>query len=296
MEPEDDRLLAQGVSARMTRAVLLNGIFRPIINYYVHPDVTGLENLDAVQPPFLLAPNHSSHMDTPLVLMSLPAHLRRRTLVAAASDYFFAKRWLGTFVSVAVGAVPMERRSANRQSMSRVTRLLSEGWCIMMYPEGSRTRDGQLYRGKTGIARLALEANVPVIPVGITGTYQAMPSGRSWPVPGVVQVRFGKPLTFERYTLGTTNQMVLRAIADQIMYEIMSLTGLTYVDEYCTSSRHRTSRGDGALQDGQADVAEAPIQRQDSDGAEAPIQPPDSADGVPDPDQSVKRQAAPPPP
>jgi 1-acyl-sn-glycerol-3-phosphate acyltransferase len=108
-----------------------------------------------------------------------------------------------------------------------------------MYPEGSRTPDGRLYRGKTGIARLALSADVPVVPVGVVGTHYAMPGGRSWPVPGKVEVRFGKPLTFERYHVGVPSQLVLRAITDQIMYDIMALAGLTYADEYVSKAKAR---------------------------------------------------------
>jgi 1-acyl-sn-glycerol-3-phosphate acyltransferase len=235
------RLLAQAVSAQLARGLFINGGFRPIIRHYVHPTVSGLDNLAEVSPPFLMAPNHSSHMDTPLLLMSLPKDVRRRTLVAAASDYFFTSRMLGTFVSVAMGAVPMERRAGGRQGMTSVRQILEQKWCLVMYPEGSRTPDGRLYKGRTGIARLAMETSVPVVPVGIVGTYHSMPGGRSWPIPGRVEVKFGKPLTFERYRLNGASQVVLRAITDQIMYDIMALTGLTYVDEYVTKAKARAS-------------------------------------------------------
>ncbi len=257
MKRSGRRMPAQGASARVVRGVVLNGVFRPIINHYVHPEVSGLDNLLEVEPPFLLAPNHSSHMDTPLLLMSLPPDLRRRTVVAAATDYFFTRKVLGTFVSMAMGAVPMERRAASRKSMDRMERLLAQKWCVVLFPEGSRTPDGRLYRGKTGIGRIALKAGVPVVPVGITGTHQAMPGGRSWPVPSQVSVRFGKPLSFERYTLGPANQLVLRAIADQIMYEIMMLTGLTYIDKYTPSAKqgaspnHRAQAPDGGAAEGE---------------------------------------------
>jgi 1-acyl-sn-glycerol-3-phosphate acyltransferase len=242
MAGEGDRMLAQSVGSGLARGFFLNGALRPVIHHYVHPEICGLENLAGHSPPLILAANHSSHMDTPLILNSLPKELRRRTLVAAASDYFFSRRLLGLFVSVAIGAVPMDRRAANKQTMAKVDQLLAQKWCLVMYPEGSRTPDGRLYKGKTGIARLALSAQVPVVPVGIVGSYKAMPAGRSWPVPGHVEVRFGKPLTFERYRLGVPNQLVLRAITDQIMYDIMALTGLSYVDEYVTRAKARQSR------------------------------------------------------
>ena len=242
MARKGDRLLPQKFGAGVARGFFLNGALRPVIKAYVHPEVTGLDNLADLDPPLILAANHSSHMDTPLILNSLPKELRHRTLVAAASDYFFSSRMLGLFVSLAIGAIPMDRRAASRQTMDKVDQLLEQNWCLVIYPEGSRTVDGQLYRGKTGIARLALSARAPIVPVGIVGTYNAMPAGRSWPKTGHVQVRFGKPLTFDRYRLGVADQLVLRAITDQVMYEIMMLTGQTYVDEYVSRAKARQSR------------------------------------------------------
>ncbi len=246
MAGKDKRLLQQAAGSGATRRFFLGGMLRPTIKHYVHPKVSGLENLAKVSPPLIFAANHSSHMDTPLILNSLPKELRRKTLVAAASDYFFANRWLGFFVSVAVGAVPMERQTVRKQALADVDRILADKWCLVIYPEGSRTLDGRLYRGKTGIARLALSARVPIVPVGITGTYDAMPAGRSWPVSGQVEVRFGKPLKFDRYRLGVADQLVLRAITDQVMYEIMMLSGQTYIDEYVTSVKARKSRAPSA--------------------------------------------------
>ena len=252
MARKGERLLPQKFGAGVARGFFIHGALRPVIKHYVHPEVVGLENLADLNPPLILAANHSSHMDTPLILNSLPKELRHRTLVAAASDYFFSSRMLGLFVSLAVGAIPMDRRVASKQTMDKVDQLLEQNWCLVIYPEGSRTVDGQLYRGKTGIARLALSARAPIVPVGIVGTYNAMPAGRSWPTPGHVQVRFGKPLTFDRYRLGVADQLVLRAITDQVMYEIMMLTGQTYVDEYVSKAKARQSRA-------------APVDQQDDD-------------------------------
>ena len=252
MARKDKRPLPQAAGAGAARRFFMGGVLRPAIKHYVHPEIIGLENLADVSPPLILAANHSSHMDTPLIINSLPAELRRKTLVAAASDYFFAKRWLGLFVSVAIGAVPIERQAASKQTMDDVDRLLADKWCLVVYPEGSRTLDGRLYRGKTGIARLALSAQAPIVPIGVSGTYDAMPAGRSWPVSGHAQVRFGKPLTFDRYRLGIADQLVLRAITDQVMYEIMMLSGQTYVDEYVSSAKarsRRASRTDQAVDD-----------------------------------------------
>ena len=261
-------LLPQAAGAGAARGFFLGGVLRPAIKHYVHPEVIGLENLVDVSPPLILAANHSSHMDTPLILNSLPKELRRKTLVAAASDYFFSSRWLGLFVSVAIGAVPMDRKAASKQTMDDVDRLLADKWCLVIYPEGSRTLDGRLYRGKTGIARLALSAQAPIVPVGIIGTYDAMPAGRSWPVPGQVQVRFGKPLTFDRYRLGVADQLVLRAITDQVMYEIMMLSGQTYVDEYVTSAKARQSRAASDTDQAAAGDAASPAPSDEADGTD----------------------------
>ena len=269
-------LLPQAAGAGAARGFFLGGVLRPAIKHYVHPEVIGLENLVDVSPPLILAANHSSHMDTPLILNSLPKELRRKTLVAAASDYFFSSRWLGLFVSVAIGAVPMDRKAASKQTMDDVDRLLADKWCLVIYTEGSRTLDGRLYRGKTGIARLALSAQAPIVPVGIVGTYDSMPAGRSWPVSGQVQVRFGKPLTFDRYRLGVADQLVLRAITDQVMYEIMMLSGQTYIDEYVTSAKVRQSRAD----------SEAGLQDGDDAGTARPDEADDTPDDMPEEDTS----------
>jgi 1-acyl-sn-glycerol-3-phosphate acyltransferase len=279
MARKGKRLLPQAAGAGAARGFFLGGVLRPAIKHYVHPEVIGLENLVDVSPPLILAANHSSHMDTPLILNSLPKELRRKTLVAAASDYFFSSRWLGLFVSVAIGAVPMDRKAASKQTMDDVDRLLADKWCLVIYPEGSRTLDGRLYRGKTGIARLALSAQAPIVPVGIVGTYDAMPAGRSWPVSGQVQVRFGKPLTFDRYRLGVADQLVLRAITDQVMYEIMMLSGQTYIDEYVTSAKARQSRAASETDQAAADDTASPAPPDEAgDTDEAEEAPQDEAD------------------
>ena len=274
MARKGKRLLSQAAGAGAVRGFFLGGVLRPAIKHYVHPEVVGLENLTNVSPPLILAANHSSHMDTPLILNSLPKELRRKTLVAAASDYFFSSRTRGWFFSVAIGAVPMDRRTASKQTMDSVDRLLADKWCLLIYPEGSRTLDGRLYRGRTGIARLALSAHAPIVPVGVSGTYDVMPAGRSWPTSGQVQVRFGKPLTFDRYLLGVADQLVLRAITDQVMYEIMMLSRQTYVDEYVTSAKMRRLRSDA--QDGQ-----------EADGEAAPDEAEDTPDDMSDPGTSL---------
>lgn len=279
---EQDPLLAQTRMARAARHALLGVGLRPLIEFFgSHPPAEGLENLADLQPPFLVAANHSSHMDTPLVLLSLPPRLRSRTLVAAAADYFFAskKPGLSAFVSMAVGAVPIERRHATRKGMDRIKSVLEEGWCLLLYPEGTRTPDGRLYRGKTGAARIALETRVPVVPVGITGTYDALPSGRSRPQVANVSVAFGKPLTFERFYDAPFDQnFLLRAITDRIMYEIMRLTGQVYVDEYGERAKSRRTAKPSEPAEDADQSAEAVGPGETPEPTADPVQPPAGED------------------
>jgi len=122
--------------------------------------------------------------------------------------------------------------------------VLAEGRLLGIYPEGTRTPDGRLYRGKTGVARLALESGAPVIPTAMVGTFEFMPSGRLWPRlrirPGV---RFGKPLDFSRYAGLQSDHLVLRAVTDEIMYALMELSGQEYVDEYAQQAKSRARAG-----------------------------------------------------
>jgi 1-acyl-sn-glycerol-3-phosphate acyltransferase len=222
--------------------MIVRGVFGPLVGAFGRPTVTGLENLEGLEPPFIVAANHSSHMDTPALLLALPPRLRRRTLVVAAADYFYKNRLVGGLVSLALGTVPLDRKRAGAESISTIEDLLTERWALLAFPEGSRTRDGRLHRGKTGIARLATSARVPVLPVGIQGTFEALPHGRSLPRRAKVEVRFGKPLRFDRYLDRPVDRFVLRSITDEIMFEIMMLSDQEYVDEYATSSPKPSSQ------------------------------------------------------
>lgn len=232
-----DSAWARGLGARAARSAIVKGVFGPLVAALGRPTVTGLENLDGVEPPFILAGNHSSHMDTPVLLLALPARLRRKTLVVAAADYFYKNRLVGGMVSLGLGTVPLDRQRPGTDSIGTIERLLAEGWVLLAFPEGSRTRDGRLHRGKTGIARLATTARVPVVPVGIRGTYQALPHDRRLPRRAQVEVRFGKPLRFDRYMDRPVDRFVLRSVTDEIMYEIMMLSGQEYVDEYASGPK-----------------------------------------------------------
>jgi 1-acyl-sn-glycerol-3-phosphate acyltransferase len=150
---------------------------------------------------------------------------------------------------------------------------LRDGQLVGIFPEGTRSPDGRLYRGKTGVARMALEARVPVIPVGLVGTYEAMPYDRKMPKPGRVEIRFGKPLTFERHYEVPTDRFVLRSVTDEIMYEIMLMTGQEYVDDYASRFKEQAAAAETAV------ATEAPQQadaQQQPERAEAKGTPPTS--------------------
>jgi 1-acyl-sn-glycerol-3-phosphate acyltransferase len=141
-----------------------------------------------------------------------------------------------------VGQIPVDRSGgeASERALRTGLRVLAEGNLLGIYPEGTRTPDGRLYRGKTGVARLALEARVPVVPVAMIGGFEFQPPGKITPQlrvrPGV---RYGKPLDFSRYYGLEDDRLVLRAVTDEIIYEIMRLSGQEYVDEYAQRSKTR---------------------------------------------------------
>jgi 1-acyl-sn-glycerol-3-phosphate acyltransferase len=183
--------LAVGVRAAVQAVAL-----KPLVWSEVAPQVRGHDNLGGLEGPVIFVANHSSHLDAPLILCSLPSGWRRRTLVTAAADYFFDAWWRATGTALAFGTVPLDRRAATPSSSSTPRQLLAAGWNLLIFPEGTRSPDGQLGAFKSGTARLAMSARVPVIPIGLGGAYAAMPRGRGWPVPGrrPVSVRFGAPV------------------------------------------------------------------------------------------------------
>lgn len=160
-----------------------------------HPSIQGREQLTD-NGPYIFAVNHSSHLDTPLLLAALPLRLRLRLRAAAAADYFFTNWWKGQLVTLLFNAFQFERRGF--AGLSRARQLLSEGYSLLLFPEGTRSRDGQLQPFKRGIGRLALATHVRVVPVWIEGAHAAMPKGTCLARPHHVQIRFGAPLQFSQ--------------------------------------------------------------------------------------------------
>jgi 1-acyl-sn-glycerol-3-phosphate acyltransferase len=219
---------------------VVKAILGPFLALLFRPWAEGTDNVPR-EGPAILASNHLSFADHFFGPLPLP---RKVTFLAKAE--YFTGRGLKGLVSKAffrgVGQIPMDRSGgqASERALATGLRVLAEGRLLGIYPEGTRTPDGRLYRGKTGVARLALESGAPVIPTAMVGTFEFMPPGRLWPRlrirPGV---RFGKPLDFSRYAGLESDHLVLRAITDEIMYALMELSGQEYVDEYAQRAKSR---------------------------------------------------------
>lgn len=198
------------------------------------------DNMDALptQGPAILVSNHLSFSDS----FFLPLVTKRRITFLAKQEYFTGKGIKGLISKAfftGVGQVPIDRTSGRAAEAAIVTgvRILDEGRMLGIYPEGTRTADGRLYRGKTGVARMALESQAPVIPVAMIGTYEIQPPGRIRPHIRRVGVRFGDPLSFARYQGLESDRFVLRSVTDEIMYALMEISGQEYVDMYATRAK-----------------------------------------------------------
>lgn len=227
----------------------------PLLTVLGRPKVEGLEHIPA-SGPVILASNHLAVADS----FFLPLVVRRRITFLAKSEYFTGtglkgafKRW---FFTVA-GQVPIDRTDADsaQAALHTAQRLLAQGKLLGMYPEGTRSPDGRLYKGKSGLARLALETGVPVIPVAMIGTDVVNPPGSKMWRFGRVTVRFGRPMDFSRFDGLAGNRFIERAVIDEVMYELMKLSGQEYVDIYAATLKN----GAAAVTPAQADQPDARI-------------------------------------
>jgi 1-acyl-sn-glycerol-3-phosphate acyltransferase len=212
-------------------------VLGPILRLLFRPWVEGLENVPK-DGAAIFASNHLSFSDS----IFLPLMVPRRITFLAKADYFAGRGIKGKLTKgfmKGAGQVPIDRSGgrASEAALRKGLEILGSGEPLGIYPEGTRSPDGRLYRGKTGIARMALEAGVPVIPVAMINTFDIQPPGQVVPRIMRVGIRIGEPLDFSRYAGMSGDRFVLRSITDEIMYELMALSGQEYVDTYATKAK-----------------------------------------------------------
>lgn len=221
-----------------------NLIAGPLLKTVFRPWVTGLENIPKTGG-VILASNHLSVIDS----IILPLVIDRRIYFLAKSDYFVGKDlkgWLIKHFLLGTGMLPIDRSGgkASEASLNTGLGVLAKGDVLGIYPEGTRSPDARLYRGRTGVARMILEAHVPVVPVAMIDTEKVMPIGSKLPRVRRIGIVFGEPLDFSRFEGMEGDRFILRSITDEIMYELSRISGQEYVDVYASSVREKLgSRG-----------------------------------------------------
>lgn len=185
---------ARKYPVRLARAAVLDGITWPAVKVIASPEVRGLDRIRDLDAPAVFASNHASHVDTPLLLSSLPTRFRHRCIVGAAADYFFDKRWKGALWAFVLNAVPIERTKVSRRSAKLAVDLVNEGWSMLIYPEGGRTPDGWAQEFRGGAAFVARQCNVPVVPIHIEGTRRILKRGGGALRPSTTTLTFGAPM------------------------------------------------------------------------------------------------------
>jgi 1-acyl-sn-glycerol-3-phosphate acyltransferase len=194
--PDYDTAWSRRLPARWGRAALRETLLRGVVAALATPERRGLDRLDSLEPddPVVFAANHHSHLDTPVLLTSIPEPWRDRLFVGAAADYFFRNPVTSVLSALAMNAVPIERSRISRRSADRAAELVDDGWSMLIFPEGGRSPDGwgQPFRG--GAAYLSLRCRVPVVPIYLAGTGRILRKGKTRPTPSTATVSFGTPL------------------------------------------------------------------------------------------------------
>jgi 1-acyl-sn-glycerol-3-phosphate acyltransferase len=216
-------------------------IIGPPVRAIFRPWSLGLANVPS-SGPVIIASNHISFVDSVFIPLLMP----RRMVFLAKSEYFRGRGLKGIltrFFFIAIGMLPMDRSGgkASEASLNTGLEVLNDGGVLGIYPEGTRSPDGNLYRGRTGVARMVLEAGVPVVPVAVVDTNKVMRVGSNRPHVHRVGVIYGKPLDFSRYAGLEGDRFILRSVTDEITYEIARLGGQQYVDVYASSVRQRAA-------------------------------------------------------
>lgn len=233
-------------------------VLGPVLKTLFRPWVKGLDNVPA-EGAAILASNHLSFSDS----IFMPLMVPRPVVFLAKSEYFTGKgikgRLTATFFRL-TNQLPMDRSggAASALSLNAGMDVLKNGSLLGIYPEGTRSPDSRLYRGKVGVARLALQARVPVIPVAMIGTDKVQPIGKRMPNIRRIGMIFGEPLDFSRYYGMEDDRLIQRSVTDEIMYELMRLSGQEYVDEYAAVVKLRLAgKATEVPEEGPADTGPA---------------------------------------
>ncbi|MFF7899333.1 lysophospholipid acyltransferase family protein [Streptomyces sp. NPDC088817] len=217
----------------------------PLLRLVFRPRIEGLEHVPA-SGAAIVAGNHLSFSDHFL----MPAILKRRITFLAKAEYFTGPGIKGRLTAAffrSAGQIPVDRsgKEAGQAAIREGLGVLRKDELLGIYPEGTRSHDGRLYKGKVGVAVMALKAGVPVVPCAMIGTFEAQPPGKTLPRPHPIVIRFGKPLDFSRYAGMEKEKAILRAATDEIMYAILTLSEQEYVDQYAAVAKAEQSEGKG---------------------------------------------------
>ncbi|MFD5030473.1 lysophospholipid acyltransferase family protein [Streptomyces sp. NPDC058220] len=221
----------------LSRFALIKAVLGPLVRLMFRTRVEGAEHIPG-SGPVILAGNHLTFIDS----MILPLVCDRQVFFIGKDEYVTGKGLKGRLMAwffTGVGMIPVDRDGGRGGVAALMTgrRVLEEGNVFGIYPEGTRSPDGRLYRGRTGIARLTMMTGAPVVPFAMIGTDKLQPNGSGMPRSGKVTVRFGKPMEFSRYEGMDRDRYVLRAVTDSVMAEVMRLSGQEYVDMYATKAK-----------------------------------------------------------
>lgn len=255
---------------------VLKSVAGPSLRGFYKPWIRGAENIPA-EGPGILASNHNAVWDS----IFLPALIDREVVFMGKADYFSGtgfKGWATKNFMKAVGTIPVDRSGGKGAQAALQAGLdrLAEGELFGIYPEGTRSPDGRLYRGRTGVARLALESGAPVIPVAMIGMHEAQPVGKRVPLRTDIGILIGEPLDFSRYRGLHRDRYTLRAVTDEIMYAIMVLSEQEYVDLYAADVKAQLAaegQFDGPVPTGAAVEVEEGREPDEATGAPSEVEP-----------------------
>ncbi len=211
---------------RLIRAMLLDAVVRPGVEVIASPEIKNQDRIDHLSAPVIFAANHSSHIDTPVMLSTLPAKFRHRCVVGAGADYFFDKRWKAILWSGVLSAIPIERSKPSRRAGELAVDLIKEGWNLLIFPEGGRTPDGLGQQHKTGVAQLAIRTGAPIVPIYLEGTYEILNKTSKRFKPGTVTASYGAPIyasdSDDPRELTKTIQAAIDRLADELHSDFLS--------------------------------------------------------------------------